>query len=60
MKSEPRIEYTPLFTKQRKAAPMEVKEAFLEALRLYLVAPTIRRSETILSMANTQGFKALM
>jgi len=39
MKSEPRIEYTPLFTKQRKAAPVEVKEAFLEPLRVYLVAP---------------------
>jgi addiction module RelE/StbE family toxin len=39
MKSEPRIEYTPLFTKQRKAVSVEIKEAFLETLRLYLVAP---------------------
>jgi hypothetical protein len=30
MKNEPRIEFTPLFTKQRKSAPVEIKEAFLD------------------------------
>jgi len=41
MKSDnvPRIEYTTLFNKQRKAVPLEIKEAFLEALRLFLTDP---------------------
>ena len=39
MKSDPRIEYTSLFNKQRKAVPLEIKEAFFEALRLYLIDP---------------------
>jgi addiction module RelE/StbE family toxin len=40
MKNTPRIEFTPLFTKQRKAAPLEIKEAFREALELFLENPT--------------------
>jgi addiction module RelE/StbE family toxin len=40
MKNEPRIEFTPLFNKQRKAAPLEIKAAFREALELFLENPT--------------------
>jgi len=36
MKNEPRIEFTPLFNKQRKAAPLEIKEAFRETLELFI------------------------
>lgn len=32
----PRIEFTPYFNKQRKASPLEIKEAFLETLTLFL------------------------
>jgi addiction module RelE/StbE family toxin len=41
MKSDsvPRIEYTTLFNKQRKTVPLEIKEAFLETLRLFLTDP---------------------
>ena len=39
MKNEPRIEFTPLFTKQRKAAPLEVKQALLDTLELFLADP---------------------
>lgn len=41
MKEEnfPLIKYTPLFTKQRKAAPLEIKTAFREALELFLDNP---------------------
>jgi mRNA-degrading endonuclease YafQ of YafQ-DinJ toxin-antitoxin module len=35
----PLIEYTSLFNKQRQAVPLEIKEAFLEALRLFLTDP---------------------
>jgi mRNA-degrading endonuclease YafQ of YafQ-DinJ toxin-antitoxin module len=38
-KSERRIEYTSLFDKQRKAAPLAIKQAFLDALALYLEDP---------------------
>jgi mRNA-degrading endonuclease YafQ of YafQ-DinJ toxin-antitoxin module len=39
MKNDPRIEFTPFFDKQRKAAPLEIKEAFLETLALFLAHP---------------------
>ncbi len=39
MKNEPRIEFAPFFTKQRKAAPVEIKEAFLDTLELFLEDP---------------------
>jgi mRNA-degrading endonuclease YafQ of YafQ-DinJ toxin-antitoxin module len=39
MKNDPQIEYTPFFNKQRKAAPFEIKQAFLEALALFLESP---------------------
>jgi mRNA-degrading endonuclease YafQ of YafQ-DinJ toxin-antitoxin module len=39
IKNEPRIEFAPLFTKQRKAAPVEIKEAFLDTLGLFLADP---------------------
>jgi addiction module RelE/StbE family toxin len=39
MKSEPRIEYASLFTKQRQAAPSEIKQAFVDALALFLLNP---------------------
>lgn len=35
MKNAPRIEFTPLFTKQRKTAPGEIKQAFRDALELF-------------------------
>jgi len=40
MKNKPRIEFAPLFTKQRKTAPVEIKEAFLDTLELFLEDPT--------------------
>ena len=36
MKSESRIEFTDDFNKQRKVAPLEIKEAFRETLALFL------------------------
>jgi hypothetical protein len=39
MKNEPRIEFIPFFNKQRKAAPLEIKEAFRETLELFLENP---------------------
>jgi addiction module RelE/StbE family toxin len=39
MKNTPRIEFTPLFTKQRKAAPLEIKQAFRDALDLFAENP---------------------
>ena len=39
MKNDPRIEFTPFFDKQRKAAPLEIKEAFLETLALFPAHP---------------------
>ena len=39
MKNKPRIEFTPLFTKRRKAAPLAIKEAFRETLELFLEDP---------------------
>ena len=39
MKNTPRIEFTPLFTKQRKAAPLEIKQAFRDALQLFVENP---------------------
>lgn len=35
----PRIEFTPFFDEQRKAAPEEVRKAFLETLSLFLEDP---------------------
>jgi addiction module RelE/StbE family toxin len=37
--NEPDIEFSTLFTKQRSAAPLEIKEAFRETLALYLYDP---------------------
>ena len=39
MKNKPRIEFAPLFTKQRKAAPLEIKQAFRDALDLFSENP---------------------
>jgi len=39
MRNEPDIEFSSVFTKQRKAAPSEITEAFREALNLYLDDP---------------------
>jgi addiction module RelE/StbE family toxin len=39
MKKTPRIEFAPLFTKQRKAAPIEIKQAFRYALDLFSEDP---------------------
>ena len=36
MKNDPHIEFTPLFNKQRKSAPLEIKKAFREAIDLFL------------------------
>jgi addiction module RelE/StbE family toxin len=35
MKKTLRIEFSPLFDKQRKAAPLEIKQAFRDALDLF-------------------------
>lgn len=40
MTSEPRIEFGPLFKKQRQAAPPEIRIALLENLQLFRVDPT--------------------
>ena len=39
MKNNPRIEFTNSFNTQRKNAPLEIKEAFLETLALFLEEP---------------------
>jgi addiction module RelE/StbE family toxin len=40
MKNKRRIEFTPFFNKQRKAAPVEIKQAFRDALELFAEHPT--------------------
>ena len=39
MKNDLRIEFAPLFNKQRKAAPLEIKKAFQDTLALFIVKP---------------------
>src|SRR3954463_12182464 len=39
MKNTPRIEFAPLFNKQRTAAPIEIKQALRETLELFLENP---------------------
>ena len=39
MKNDRHIEFTPYFTKQRKAAPLAIKEVFRETLELFLEEP---------------------
>jgi len=39
MRNEPRIEFAPLFNRQRKEAPLEIEEAFLATLELFLENP---------------------
>jgi mRNA-degrading endonuclease YafQ of YafQ-DinJ toxin-antitoxin module len=39
MKNFPRIEFTPYFNKQRRLAPLEIKEAFFETLALLAEDP---------------------
>lgn len=39
MKRTLRIEFAPLFTKQRKAAPVAIKQAFRETLELFAEDP---------------------
>lgn len=39
MNNDIQIEYTSLFNKQRGAVSVEIKKAFLETLRLYVVEP---------------------
>jgi addiction module RelE/StbE family toxin len=43
MRNVPRIEYTPFFEKQRKAAPIAIRKAFLETLELFAEDPTHER-----------------
>lgn len=40
MKSEPRIDFTPWFNKQREAAQLEIKQAFRDVLDLFSENPT--------------------
>ena len=39
MKNLPDVEFTTLFEKQRKSAPFEIKEAFIETLTLFITEP---------------------
>jgi mRNA-degrading endonuclease YafQ of YafQ-DinJ toxin-antitoxin module len=48
MRNEPRVEFTPFFDKQRKQAPLAIKEAFQETVALFLEDPdhpTLRNHE---------------
>jgi hypothetical protein len=40
MKKTLRIDFSPLFNKQRKAAPLAIKQAFRDALDLFSEDPT--------------------
>jgi addiction module RelE/StbE family toxin len=40
MKKTQRIDFSPLFNKQRKAAPLEIKQALRDALDLFSEDPT--------------------
>ena len=40
MKNTPRIEFAPLFDKQRTVAPIEIKQALRETVELFLENPT--------------------
>ena len=39
MKNDPIIKYSPNFNIQRKAAPLEIKEAFADSFELFLAEP---------------------
>ena len=39
MKNDLRIEFAPLFNKQRKAAPLEIKKAFQDTLAFFIAEP---------------------
>jgi len=59
MKNAPRIEFTPLFNKQRKAAPLEIKQAFRDTLDLFAENPnheTLRNHPLIGKYA---GFRSI-
>ena len=39
MKNDLRIEFAPLFNKQREAAPLKIKKAFHDTLALFIIEP---------------------
>jgi addiction module RelE/StbE family toxin len=39
MKNAPRVEFSPIFNKKRKAAPLEIKQVFREVLDLFAENP---------------------
>jgi addiction module RelE/StbE family toxin len=59
MKNDPRIEFTPLFNKQRKTAPLEIKEAFREALELFIENPTYKALRNHSLTGQYAGFRSI-
>ena len=59
MKNDSLIEFTPLFNKQRKAAPFEIKEAFRETLELFIENPTHKALRNHSLTDNMQDFEVL-
>ena len=59
MKNEPRIEFAPLFTKQRKAAPLEIKQAFRDALDLFYENPNHVALRNHPLTGKYQGFRSI-
>jgi addiction module RelE/StbE family toxin len=59
MKNEPRIEFTPLFNKQRKAAPLEIKQAFRDALDLFAENPNHQALRNHSLTGKYAGFRSI-
>jgi addiction module RelE/StbE family toxin len=59
MKNEPRIEFTPLFNKQRKAAPLEIKQAFRDALDLFAENPNHQALRNHPLIGKYAGFRSI-
>ena len=53
------IEFAPLFTKQRKAAPLEIKQAFRDALDLFYENPNHVALRNHPLTGKYQGFRSI-
>src|SRR5882724_10685707 len=59
MKNDSLIEFTPLFNKQRKASPLEIKEAFRETLELFIENPTHKALRNHFLTGQYAGFRSI-
>ena len=59
MKNKLRIEFTPLFNKQRKAAPLVIKQAFRDVLDLFAENPTHKTLRNHSLTGKYAGFRSI-